>query len=172
MFPSSKQYCFIKKEIQWALVWVDSEEEWIAGISSQNIVYRQPIIVLSFMTLTFHKPCLQPAEHKDDPENCDPKQFSPLFSTRQVSRWRCWSIISNHGSVLAKQERWDKCSASSGPLVLLKEEDLETRSHPLASPWSFPVSWFEGRKKKKKMESWILPGPCPEESPSEVHWCC
>lgn len=86
MFPPSKQHCFIKKEIQWALVRVDSEEEWIAGISSQDIVYRQPIIVLSFMTLAFHKPCLQPSEHKDDPEKCDPKQFSPLFSTRQVSR--------------------------------------------------------------------------------------
>lgn len=62
-------------------MWVDSEEEWIVRYCSQNIVYRQPIIGFSFMSLnpTFYKFFLKPAQCKDDPEECDPKGFSLSF---------------------------------------------------------------------------------------------
>lgn len=44
-------------------------------------------------------------------------------------------------------------------------EGLEMHSHSLASAWSFPVSWSEGRK--RKTEIWILPGSPPRR---KVSW--
>lgn len=100
------------------------------------------------------------------PRGMWPQRFFPQFSTRQVWSWKCQSVISNHGSVLAKREWQDKCLASSGQLVPLKKEDFQMCPHLLASPWSYPVSRFEGRK--KKMESVILSGPSPEETSEKL----
>lgn len=102
-------------------------EKWVAGFSSQHVASRQAVTVLSFLTwsLTFPRSCFKRAEHKNDPEECDLKHFPP-FSTRRVSRLQCRSVTSNHGSVLATREWWDKGLASSR----LEKEDLECTLPP------------------------------------------
>lgn len=100
VLPDSKQYYFTGKEIQWAVLGVDSGEEWMAVFPVKIPCTGNPELhcFISDSKADISQVLLQ-TKHGD----VWSWMFFPLFSTRHLSKLKCQSI-SNHGCVLAERE--------------------------------------------------------------------